>query len=137
MDKSFLAFMAIGIGAMYLLINFMGDIQESDKRLENKDHKKEHMYDKYKTTDSIGQEVLDLTGATKEVQFGAWNESLLKEEFLELFPAFDEMRFFIKDRLRGEELITELTSTIDTIEDKFFSGTMNAEQAKRMLSSLK
>ena len=30
MDKSFMAFMAFGIGAMYLLINFIGDIQKED-----------------------------------------------------------------------------------------------------------
>ena len=47
------------------------------------------------------------------------------------------MKNFVNDRIRGKLLQDKLTHTINTIEDKFFSGTISAEQAKRELSSLK
>ena len=136
MDKGFLVFMAIGLGAVYMVINFIGDIQEEDDKYSNNDYKIAHQYDQYKTVDSIGQDVLDVTDASRDIQLKAWNTSTLKEEFLEFFPAFDEMKLFITDRLRGEELINTLTILVDDIEDRFFSGEITAEKAKKQLGSL-
>ena len=137
MDKSFMFFIAIGIGFLYFVTNFVGDIQAEDDAYRNNDYSQEHIYDKYQATDSIGQDILDLTGADATTQIGAWNNSMLKDEFLALFPRFDEMKIFVKDRIRGKILQDKLTSTISTIEDKFFSGTIGAEDAKRKLSTLK
>jgi hypothetical protein len=137
MDKSLMFFIAIGMGFLYFVTNFVGDIQAEDDAYANNDYKQEHIYDKYQAIDSIGQEMLDLTGADAKTQLGAWNNSMLKDEFLELFPRFDEMKNFVKDRIRGKILQNKLTTTINTIEDKFFSGAVDAEQAKRKLSSLK
>lgn len=63
-----------------------------------------------------------MTGADVKTQLGAWNNSLLKDEFLDLFPDFTEMKNFINDRVRGKILKDKLTKTVTTIEDKFFSG---------------
>ena len=137
MDKSLMFFIAIGLGFLYFVTTFVGDIQAEDDAYKNNDYNQEHIYDKYQVVDSIGQDILDLTGANVNTQLGAWNSSMLKDEFLELFPRFDEMKNFAKDRIRGKILQDKLITTISTIEDKFFSGTMDAEQAKRELSSLK
>ena len=137
MDKSLMIFIAIGLGFLYFVTTFVGDIQAEDDAYRNNDYNQEHIYDKYQTVDSIGQRILDLTGADVTTQLGAWNNSMLKDEFLELFPRFDEMKSFVSDRIRGQLLKNKLTHTIDTIEDQFFSGTINAEQAKHELSSLK
>jgi len=137
MDKSLMFFIAIGIGFLYFVTNFVGDIQAEDEKYQNNDYNKEHIYDKYQAIDSIGQEILDLTGADAKTQLGAWNNSMLKDEFLELFPRFDEMKSFAKDRVRGKILQDKLTITINAVEDKFFSGAIDSEQAKRELSLLK
>lgn len=137
MDKSFIIFIALGIGFLYVVTTFVGDIQAEDDAYQNNDYNQERLYDKYKTVDSIGQGILDLTGADAKTQLGAWNSSTLKDEFLALFPDFSEMKYFINDRIRGKILQDKLTNTVNTIEDKFFSGTVDAEQAKRELSLLK
>ena len=137
MDKSFIIFLALGIGFLYFVTTFIGDIQAEDDAYQNNDYNQERLYDKYKTVDSIGQGILDLTGADAKTQLGAWNSSVLKDEFLALFPDFSEMKHFITDRIRGKILQDKLTHKVNTIEDKFFSGTMDAEQAKRELSELK
>ena len=87
--------------------------------------------------DSIGQSIIDVTGADIKTQLDVWNSSMLKDEFLALFPDFSEMKNFINDRIRGKVLQDKLINSVNTIEDKFFSGAMNAEEAKRELSSLK
>ena len=137
MDKSLLFFIAIGLGFLYFVTNFVGDIQEEDDRYRNNDYKQEHLYDAYNTVDSIGQDILDVTGANAATQLGAWNHSLLKDEFLDLFPDFSEMKNFVKDRVRGKILHDKLTNKINSIEDKFFSGGITAADAKRELSMLK
>ena len=137
MDKSLMFFIAIGLGFLYFVTNFVGDIQAEDDAYANNDYKQEHIYDAYKKVDSVGQDILDVTGADASTQLGAWNSSLLKDEFLDLFPDFTEMKNFINDRIRGKILRDKLNKKVTEIEDKFFSGGITAEDAKRELSTLK
>ena len=136
MDKSLFFFIVIGIGFLYFITNFVGDIQEDDQ-FQNEEYKQKHQFDQYQSVDSIGREILDMTDAPVNIQVQAWNNSELKAEFLELFPDFSEMKIFVKERLRGEILKVKLIASLDHVESQYFSGTMNAEQAKRELSSLK
>lgn len=137
MDKSLMIFIAIGLGFLYFVTNFVGDIQAEDDAYQNNAYEEEHKYAKFNTTDSIGQDILDVTNADAKMQLDAWNHSMLKDEFLSLFPNFNEMKLFIADRIRGKVLQDKLTQTVADIEDKFFSGNISAEQAKRELGSLK
>ena len=137
MDKSFLVFVVIGLGFLYLTVNFVGDIQEDDEKYRNKGYNQEHKYDKYKTVDGVGQEILNLLGADAKTQIAAWDESKLKDEFILLFPDFGDMKNFVNDRINGEILKTKLLAQINSIEDRFFSGSITVDQAKQELSSLK
>ena len=137
MDKSFLVFIAIGIGFLYFITNFVGDIQEEDDKYRNRAYDQQHKYDKYKSVDGVGQDVLNLLGTSAGTQVAAWNESSLKDEFILLFPDFGDMKNFVKDRIQGDILTTKLLAQIKSVEDKFFAGTITSEQAKLELSSLK
>ena len=137
LDKSMMIFIAIGIGFYYVVTHYVGDIQKEDETYQNSGYQNEHKYDQYYTTDSIGQDIIDVTLADPATQLEAWNRSPIKNEFLELFPDFDTMRAFIKSRVRGGSLIKKLTAKVNEVEDKFFSGAMNAEQAKRALENIK
>ena len=137
MDKTFLAFIAVGIGFLYFVTTFVGDIQEEDEKYRNKGYNQEHKYDAYTGVDSVGRDVLNLLGVDANTQVSAWNESKLKDEYLTLFPDFDEMKKFIKERINGDALKGKLQTQINSVEDQFFSGTMTAEQAKQTLGSLK
>jgi len=137
MDKSLLVFIAVGIGFLYFVTSFVGDIQEEDNKFQNLEYKQKHKYDQYNTVDSIGREILDLTGTDAATQMAAWKESSLKQEFLTIFPDFDEMKKFTKERIRGKILEIKLFKKIDEVEGNYFSGTINAEQAKRELDLLK
>ena len=133
MDKSFMIFLAVGLGFFYLVTTYVSDLQKDDKVFRNSDYDQVHKYDAYKTTDSIGQEILDVTIADPKTQMDAWHHSALKQELLDLYPDFDTMKSFVKNRIRGEYLVKQLTDKITEVEDKFLSGTLNAEQAKRVL----
>ncbi len=137
MDKSFLVFVVIGLGFLYLTVNFVGDIQEDDEKYRNKGYDQKHMYDKYQTVDSVGQEVLNLLGADAKTQIAAWNKTKLKDEYILLFPDFGAMKNFVNDRINGEVLKTKLLTQIKSVEDRFFSGDITADQAKQEFSSLK
>lgn len=137
MDKSLIFFILIGIGFLYFVTGFVGDIQEEDDRFRSSEYDKKHQYDKYESVDSIGRSILDLTGTSASVQVKAWSESKLKNEFLDLFPDFSEMKKFVDERIRGEEVKAKLHTKIDEIESSFFSGSLSPEQAKRELGELK
>lgn len=136
MDKSLFIFILIGAGAIYLVTNFVGDIQSEEDAYKNNTYKVEHKYDKYHGVDSVGRPILIVKNANKQTQMAAWHTSVAKVEFLELFPNYIEMKQFVKERVRGDILEKKLLHTIDNVEGKFFSGFMNAEQAKRTLDSL-
>lgn len=136
MSKGLFIFVVIGVLAIYFISNSIGDMQEKDERIQNDDYQKEHRFDDYNGKDSIGQGILDLTDASPSVQIEAWNTSGLREEYLRLFPNFSEMKRFIDDRIRGAALQAKLLNSIHTVEDKFFSGEMGMEKAKRALRHL-
>ena len=136
MDKSLFFFVVIGVGFLYFITQFVGDIQE-DEKFQSEEYKQKHQYAKYKSVDSIGRDILDMTGASVGTQVQAWNNSALKTEFLTLFPDFSEMKIFVTERVRGDALHAKLTTQIDHVESQYFSGAMNAEQAKRELDLLK
>jgi len=136
MDKSLFIFILIGVGFLYFITNFVGDIQQ-DEKFQSEEYKQKHQYDQYHSVDSIGREILDMTGAPVSTQVQAWNNSALKTEFIALFPDFSDMKMFINERVRGEALKAKLIGSVDQVESKYFSGAMNAEDAKRELSMLK
>jgi hypothetical protein len=136
MDKSLFFFVLIGVGFLYFITQFVGDIQQDDK-FQNEEYKQKHQYDMYKSVDSIGRSILDVTDVPIGTQVQAWNNSELKTEFLKIFPDFTDMKTFIQERVRGDALKARLTASVDDAESQYFSGAMDAEQAKRSLSSLK
>ena len=133
MDKKLFFFAVIGIGVLFVLTNFIGDVQKGDKRLQNEAYIQEHGNDQYKMTDSIGQDILNLMGVDEQKQVEVWNRSDLKVEFLSLFPDFSEMRRFANERIRGKFLKEKLLRHINKIEGEYFAGNIDAEQAKRLL----
>ena len=137
MDKTFLVFVAIGIGFLYFVTHFVGDIQEEGEKYRNNSYDQAHKYDAYQGVDSVGRDVLNLLGADAQTQVAAWNESKVKEEFIVLFPDFEEMKKFAKERINGEPLRTKLSAKVKVMEDQFFSGSITAEQARQQLSVLK
>lgn len=137
MDKSLMIFIAIGMGFLYFVTTFVGDIQAKDDAYRNNSYNEEEKYNKYKAVDSIGQDILDLTGANAKMQVDVWDHSLLKEDFLAFFPDFSTMKDFVNDRIVGDVLKNKLINKVNTIEDKFFSGDITAEDAKRELSTIK
>ncbi|HQS72785.1 MAG TPA: hypothetical protein PLH07_07555 [Sulfurovum sp.] len=136
MDKSLLIFIAIGVGFLYFTTHFIGGIQEDDK-FQSEDYKKKHQFDHFQAVDSIGRQILDVTGSTPDIQMQAWNSSPLKKELLALFPDFSGMKTYIGERVRGEALKVKLVNAVNEAEGKYFSGTMDAEEVKRTLDTLK
>ena len=136
MDRSLLIFIAIGVGFLYFTTHFIGGIQEDDK-FQSEEYKKKHQFDHYQSVDSIGRQILDVTDSTPDIQIQAWNSSPLKKELLALFPDFSAMKKFVEERVRGKALKEKLVNTVNEAEGKYFSGTMDAEEVKRMLDTLK
>jgi hypothetical protein len=137
MDKSLFIYILLGIGFLYVVTNFVGDIQKEDEVYQNSEYKQVHQYEQYDSVDSIGQRILNLVDADAKTQIDAWNSSTLKQEYMELFPDLDAMKIFVKARIRGEALQKKLIANINTVESQFFAGTLNSEQAKHKLSLLK
>jgi len=137
MDKSFLLYVLVGLGFIYVVTQYVGDIQAEDERYRNSDYEQKHKYDSYKSVDSVGRQVLNVVGLSTQIQIGAWNEGALKEEFLALYPDFSLMKDFVNNRVQGEPLKTNLLKLIDDTESKFFSGQMSPEQAKNVLKNFK
>ena len=130
-------YIMVGVAFFYAVTNFVGDIQAEDDNYRKDNYSDGHQYGKYRATDSVGQSVLAVEGVDLPTQIKAWNASPIKDEWIVLFPDFSGMKSFVSDRVQGEALGAKLNALIDDAEDKYFSGTLNARQAKKLLDSLK
>ncbi len=135
MDKSLMVFILIGGLFFYFVMDLVKDTNAADGYATTT--VEENPYAKYQTEDSIGEKILDVSLADPVTQLKAWQASDIRKEFLDLFPDFDTMHGFVKNRVRGEPLVQKLNKTIKEVEDKFYSGTLTAEEAKRVLANLK
>ncbi len=137
MDKSLMIFIAVGVGFLYFVTHFINGLQDDEESLQNSSYKKSRNYAQYKTVDSIGQTILDFTDVDEKTQIDVWNQSSLKKEFLELFPDFLAMKDFVDDRLVGKALQNKLKKQIKRVEDRFISGEITADDAKRQLRNIR
>lgn len=136
MDKSLLIFIVIGVGALYLLMHFLGEMEEEDDRYKST-QKVEQKRSQYIRTDSVGQMILVFdSNVDIRTQMSIWNSSKVKKEFLSIFPDYGDMQIFIKERIKGDALQRKLLKRLNEVEGKFFSGTLSTEEAKQMLDSI-
>jgi len=133
MDKSFIVFIAAGIGFLYFITNFIGDIETDDGYNTTSKYSQE---DKYIGTDSVGRAILKLEGLSKTIQINVWNHSALKEECLSYYPDYDEIRKFIKERVISQSFQKFLLDNVTQIEKDFLMGKIDSDQALRKLESL-
>ena len=132
MDKGLLTFLAIGLIAIYMVTNMIGDIQDDGEK-QRGTYKKENQY---QGVDIVGDTILDVQNIDEKKQLEAWNKSELQHEFIELFPNFDAMKRYVNDRIRGDALQNKLLKRIDDVEIQFISGTLNGEQSKSKLNAI-
>lgn len=137
MDRTFILFVVVGIGFIYFITSFIGEIQKEDDKFSNTEYALKHKHDKYYSLDSIGRDILILSDTDEKTQIEVWQNSKLKKEFLNLFPDFDAMKRFVNERTRGDAFQQKILKIIEETESQFFAGTLNAEQAKQKLDSLK
>ena len=137
MDKAFLFYVLLGLGFIYVIIHYVGEIQAEDDKYANREYKKAHMYDGYYAIDNVGRRVLDIKNADVNKQIEVWNNTAFKNKFILLFPDFEAMKSFARERVHAEALSQKLSSEITATEDKFISGTITVDQAKEALTHLK
>ncbi|CAA6816856.1 MAG: Unknown protein [uncultured Sulfurovum sp.] len=136
MDKSFFVFIMIGFAFFYVVTNFVGGIQEEDEDYQNNKYKQEKNYAKYNGVDSVGRETVNVIGVDEKTQLKVWHQSMVKKDFLALFPNYNEMKSEINQRVIGDGLKNKILKHIDKVEGAFFSGGLTVEQAKHSLDSL-
>ncbi|SFV54104.1 hypothetical protein MNB_SV-12-1538 [hydrothermal vent metagenome] len=132
MDRGLLAFIAIGIVAIYFITSFVDTIQDNERYQKSGYSENSKERDKqYQSIDSIGDIILDVSSVDAKTQIDVWNRSDMKNEFLSNFPNFVDMRDFIEDKIVGDALQQRLRETVDNIEEKFIAGEISADKAKR------
>ena len=135
MSQGLIIFIAIGVILSYILVGFIGDLQDEDDKLmtQEKMIAKEDM--SYHEKDVVGQTILVFSNGSCEKKIGVWKRSPLHQEFMDFFPNFSEMKTFIGDRIIDAEFQQRLTKQVDDVEDAFFSGEITQEQAKEKLDA--
>ena len=133
MEKTLLAFIVVGAGFIYFVTHFVRGIQAEDETYRNSRYRQEHRYDRYYTTNSIGEKTLMLEGVSLQEGVAAWNASALKKEMLSRFPNFAEMRRFLSERVVGEPTHSALLHYFDSVQEAYLAGKINSLEAKQRL----
>ena len=88
------------------------------------------------TVDENGREVLQLHTLSMQEKKNLWNNSLLKEDMLALFPNFSEMEYFIKNQVEDDGLFKEkFLSHIGAVQEAYIGGIISEDRAKERLSN--
>jgi len=113
-----------------------GDVDVSHGFNEERAVMGEGEYSKNYRVNSSGNEVLILNKHSLVKQKELWNKSGLKEDMLELFPDFSEIKYFINEHIEDDgSFKNELLGHVKKVEVKYISGTLTGRKAKVMLSN--
>lgn len=65
-----------------------------------------------------------------------WNKSNLKQEMLEFFPHFIQMKNFVEENMEDDDILKkELLSNIEFVEIEYIGGSFSIEKARTALSN--
>jgi hypothetical protein len=82
-----------------------------------------------------GNEVLQLHKLSYKEKRELWNNSLLKEDMLTLFPRFSEMKYFIENHIEDDGTFKEsLLEHLNRVELQYIGGSLTGQSAKATLS---
>jgi len=87
------------------------------------------------TVDSQGNEVLKLHSLSFKEQKNMWNNSMLKEDMVSLFPNFSEIKYFIDEHIEDDgKFKQELLKHVERVELEYIGGNVKEQSAKATLS---
>jgi hypothetical protein len=136
MNPGLIIFIAIGAVLAYILVGFIGNLQEEDDKLISQEKLIEKQDMAYYQKDIIGQSILVFKGIPMAKKIGVWKRSPLHQEFLDLVPNFEDLKHFAKDRIIDKEFQDKLLGLIDTTEEDYFSGKITQGEIKDKLDAL-
>jgi len=136
MSKGLIIFVAIGTLLAYILVGFVGDLEDEDDNLLTEEKLIRKQDRAYYETDVVGQTILIFKeGMPMAKKIGVWKRSPLHQEFLELSPNFEEMRHFAKDRIIDKAFRKRLIQVANDTEDAYFSGKITQGEIKNELDT--
>lgn len=137
MNKGFLIFGLIGVGAFYFLIGFLHEIEHDPNSktvregyIDKKQYKKK---DTYIGENNIGEKTLVLKNLSYSDQITIWNESEFKSELIRQFPNFKVMKSYVERTIDSDYLKNKLLDEINYIEGEYISGLMDRETVIKRL----
>ena len=85
--------------------------------------------------DVNGKKVLQLQTLSMQEKKSLWNKSTLKNEILELFPDFTEIKYLINNQIEDDDGLfkQELLNHIDSVQEEYIGGSLSEEQVKERL----
>ncbi|MEA2028822.1 MAG: hypothetical protein U9N49_07590 [Campylobacterota bacterium] len=121
------------------VVDSTGELETQSNEMHSSYYKKkvEDKDKKYHVEDSIGQMVFNGVGLTLAEKKDIWSRSPLKDEMISHFPKFDMMYMFTRNRIEDSDLRRAVNKVIKGVENKYLSGTMNANDAKYQLGLIK
>jgi len=134
MSKTIISFGVI----VFLIISWLiGFVDKLDEDIDvNHGFKEKAVIEGNYKLDSIGNEVLELSTLSLEEKKRLWNQSQLKEEMIDLFPDFSEIKYFIENRLEDDgSFKNELLTYVEQVQDNYIGGGLSSSKAKIMLSN--
>jgi len=137
MFKGFIILLAIGGLFAYFVFNFVSDVEGEDPdTLISKDERKAKEFAKYYKTDAAGGRVLDFRGVSIAKAKEVWRESPIRRKILDNFPQFDLMRQLTDQLLVDSKFKRYFLKRLEEVESEYFSGAINSQKAKKLLTDL-
>ncbi|WP_456431085.1 hypothetical protein [Nitratifractor sp.] len=133
MFKGFIALLLVGGAFAYFVFHFVGDIQNDDSYGGASTSVDTKNLQQYYVKDALGEPVLSVGTLPLDKAKTIWRNSPLREEMLELFPHFDQMKTFVDNRINPSPFKDALRKHIETVEDLFLSGKIDSQEARARL----
>jgi hypothetical protein len=125
-----------GAIVFFILLTVIGKFKSEDNRLMNEKELQAQEDQKGYRSDVVGDMVLIKIDAPLSKRVDIWKRSPIHEDFMGMFPKFGDMKLFVDDRIKDDELKAVIIKNLNSVEDDFFSGSVDEFDAKERIDKI-
>ncbi|SFV63602.1 hypothetical protein MNB_SV-9-1321 [hydrothermal vent metagenome] len=125
-----------GAIVFFILIVGINKFKSEDERLMSKSQLLAQEDQKGYKRDVVGDTVLIKIDAPLSKRIDIWKRSPMHEEFLSYFPKFEDMKLYVDDIVKDDELKSVIIKQLKSVEDDFFSGSIGDFEAKEKIDKI-
>jgi hypothetical protein len=137
MDKGLIVILAAGAAFIYFAMSLFNTSSSTDDSQWTDASSSKSTYSRYYKQDSVGDKVLDLNSIDTDEATKIWATAPVEQKVSDAIPDFDLAKDQASNALTDGTFKKRVLNYIHKLQNRYITGEIDADQAKKLIKKLK